>query len=179
MANYSYTEITFTGELIDIEFAVIELKSNMEDEWLNVSKYITNASDVVQRSGYSPAEVIQFDYEDGSDTIYLSLSGRWCSPHKYIEDLCKRHNLSGTYADEESGCDFFHEMKFENGKKVHDKESAFFSEESIRVNGIERYIEEYQFITEEEDWENENDGMIKLFKKYGYNLDDLKKVWGL
>lgn len=173
MANWSYTDVTLRGSEEDILFAETELKSNITGEYLNVSKYIKNDS-VNQRAGYSSSEVININILD--DTIELSLSGRWCSPHMYFEDFAKRHSLSGEYADMEEGCDFFHLMKFKDGIKIYDKESSYFSQESIDYHDIDMFIEDYSWIAEGDDWEN-NDEILKLFAANGYTKKQLKELW--
>jgi len=174
MANWSYTEITLSGSEQDILFAETELKNNITDGWLNVSKYMKDDS-VNQRAGYSSAEVISIDILN--DTIELSLSGRWCSPHQYFEDFAERHNLSGEYADSEEGCNFFHLMKFKDGIKIHDEESNYFSQESIDYHDIDMFIEEYHWIAKDDDWENEWSEIIKLFTANGYTIEQLKELW--
>ncbi len=68
-------------------------------------------------------------------------------------------------------------MKFKDGVKTKDVEDEYFSQLSIDQNGIEYYIEDYQWITEEEDWEDNNDELLALFKANGYSLKQLKKEW--
>ena len=176
MANISDCYIELQGTTEDIMFATEELKKNIDKEYLSVSKYMKDDS-VEQRAGYSGAEIYDYQYDETS--IQLSLGGRWCAPHLYFEDFCKRHDLSGFYTDAESGCDFFHVMKFKDGVKTLDKEDSYISQLSIDYGDIDYFIEYYQFITEEDDWEENNQGIVDLFAKNGLTIDDLKKEWGL
>lgn len=176
MANISDCYVNLNGTTEDMLFAIAEMEGNINGEYLSVSKYMKNDS-VDQRAGYSGAEV--YDYKHDETSIQLALGGRWCAPHMYIEDFCKRHNLSGTYADAESGCNFYHVMKFENGVKTLDEQDEFLSQLAIDHGDIGYLVHNYRFVAEEEDWEYSNKEMIELFAKNGFTLDDLKKEWGL
>lgn len=176
MANYSYTDITLSGSEEDILFAETELKKHtIDDRYLGVSRYIKDDNNIDQRAGYGSAEILNITVSD--DTIELSLSGRWCSPHLYFEDLVKRHNLSGEYADSEEGCDFFYLMIFENGIKTEEINVNYFSQASIDYYGIDQFTEHYSWIAEEDDWENNNDATLKLFADNGYPIEELKELW--
>ena len=130
---------------------------------------------ISSRAGFGGAEII--DNKSSQNQVSYSLSGRWCAPHKFIELFADRFNLSGQYTDAESGCNFFHVMKFKDGKKIFDEEENYFSDLSIEHNDIECYVEEYEWIAEEEDWEDNNDELLALFKKHGYSIDKLKYEW--
>jgi hypothetical protein len=176
MANWSSTAIELTGTKEDIAEATKDIKSNIEGLWLNTSKLATTDS-IDDKAGFSAAEIIQESYED--DCIFLNLSGRWCSPSKYFIMLADKYNLSGYYEDEECGCNFFHQIIFKDGKVESNKQDSYFSQLAIDSNGIERYLEDYCWLPEEEDWENNNDEILALFEKNGYPLEELKKEWNV
>lgn len=174
MANWSSAHIELTGTEENILRAKGVIESHIEDGYIDPSLLAKNDS-VAQRAGYGGGEIIDTIF--GDTEIVLQIAGRWCAPHLYIEYLCERFSLSGYYSDEENGCNFFHLMEFIDGVKTKDIEDSFFSDLSIEHNGIERYLEEYEFITGQDDWENGYKEYIELFTKHGYPLEKLKEEW--
>ena len=179
MANWSSTCINLHGDERQISLALVNIKKYTKDDyfWRGIPKGLPDTIDY--RAGYSGMQVDEIRYEKKSSEFTIIGQGRWCAPHKYIEQIAKRYKLSGDYSDEEAGCNFFHIMEFKNGKKTNDVEDEYFSQLSIDYNGIEDYVDNYHWIAEEKDWEQNNDEMLKLFANNGYTLEDLKKEWSL
>jgi hypothetical protein len=175
MANWSSTNVELTGTKENIALAIADIKSYTKDGWLNTYK-LAKTDSIEDRSGFSTTKILQENYKENS--IHLVLYGRWCSPHKYFIILADKYNLSGFYEDEECGNDFFHQVIFEDGKVLSEKEDDYFSQLSIDSNGIERYVEDYYWLADEEDWENNNDEILALFARNGYSVDRLKQEWG-
>jgi len=175
MANTSSTHITISGTKENIKKANKELISFMEEEHLIVESKAPDNS-IQSKAGYSSMEI---NLHEVSDTnIVLVGQGRWCSPHDYIKDLCARYDLSCDYTDEEVGCNFYHVLIIKSGLVIKDEEYSYLSKETIALEGVERYIEEYAYIAEDEDWEESYKDTIEVFASVGVTIEQLKEAWG-
>ena len=174
MANLSSTSIEFTGTTENIAKAHSELKGYMEDgSYLTVGRLKPS---LLASAGYSGMEVENMKIVD-NEKIVISGSGRWCSPHDYFEDLCERMSLSGKYEDEEAGCNFYHVMVFEDGVKISDVEHEYGSYEHMKEGDINYWIEEREWMAEDENWEEEHSDTIESFKKLGVSIEELRKAY--
>jgi len=182
MANWSDCNITLNGTAEVLKAVAEELQALIieEDKEKDVLGYLEPSSlapsdSIADKAGYSCIELDALEIND--DNITISGQGRWCAPHGFFKELYTKHSLSGLYTDAEAGCNFFHVMRFEDGECTEDEEYNYFSKESIEHNGRENYLEEYQWITEEEDWENEYSYIVDVFLATGMTLDELKEEW--
>lgn len=98
----------------------------------------------------------------------LTGNGRWCGPHIYIKKLAEKYKVDLSYTDEESGCNFFNKITMSDGVLVEEIDTEYFSDESIKENGIDYYLEDYSWICgefDEENFEQDNKKLLSLFKK--------------
>lgn len=171
MANYSSTQLSLHGSTENIIRAKKFIKTFITDNYLytdDIRPYDT----ISYRSGFGSA-TIEHD-SSTEDSIMYYMSGRWCSPHMFIYLVASVFKLSGIYTDEESGGNFFHVMEFEDGVKTLDDESGYFSDLSIKYNGIDKYFECYEWITEEDDWKDNYSDIISIFDRNGIGIDELE-----
>ena len=174
MPNWSETDIQLEGYENYIKIATEYLKDSIKDNFLTpaLSK---DFDPKVHTFGYSCVEISEIILEPKSITIHGN--GRWSGPYKYIKEFCKRFKLSGIYIDSESGCNFFNKMEFKDGEMTVEIDDKYFSQESISHYGIQYFIDEYSFIAEEDDWEDNNEDIINLFEKNNISLIELKELW--
>lgn len=168
MANLSNVSICLNGSEENIQQAYNEILKVQEDDNLFPSL-------ISDQDGYNAIFDIEISLEENELTLYGY--GRWNGPYEYIKHIVVKHNLSGNYFDMESGCDFSHLIEFYNGSISHEEVDSFFSDLSIKVQGIEYWIENESYRADEEDWEENNDYVINLFESHGVSVQQLKEVW--
>ena len=181
MANWSDCEVSLQGTKENIAKATREIEANIEDGWLLPLDKMKQANPnldltVNLRAGYGGGELTTFETFD--ESIEISMSGRWTAPDLFFKDLVKKYNLSMTYTDAENGCDFFHIVEATEGEITRDAEYSYLSVESINQRGSEFMLEQYNYIVEDEDWENEHKETIQVFLDYGLTIEQIKEGLG-
>jgi len=171
MANYSDFECTLRGTEESIKAVHKRLLESTKDDWF----YMEPPEGEVNSWGYSGVESPYYNVTENE--IYFAGSGRWHGPYGVIEDLAEEFSLSGDYNDFESGCNFYHKMIFADGIKTLDKEYSYMSPESVAHRGIEFMLEEYQWIAEEDGWEEEYSELIESLVSSGVPRDVLMKEY--
>lgn len=162
MANWSDTYITLSGNRL-VE-AIDKLKKDIHDEYLH---------DDISGRGMS----IDSPFDEKEDEIVISGSGRWAGPDGYFKRLCEEYELSCLYKDAEVGCNFAYLFEYEAGILIREEEDTYFSDIGVEIFGIEYFIECYEYITDEKNWEHEYRDVIATFQKHGKSLEELRECW--
>lgn len=167
MANLSSLQIKMSGE---------QLGNAIEDlNKIRSANHIIPIAPSTNNYGYSAINVSSSILKDG--VYIITGTSRHCGPHKFLKELAAKYKLNIFYVDEESGNNFFHHLEIEEGEITFDKEFPYFSEESIKHNGAEHYIEDLDYIPDNENWEETFKDKIALFNKHGISTETLKKHW--
>jgi hypothetical protein len=177
MANWSDTTITLTGTSDDVKKAYDYVQSHIEENYLSPLESLNLDSNIQNRAGYGGGEIHTIEVDN--EVLTITMSGRWCSPSSYFVDVANKFNLSGTYFDAESGCDFIHLIEFENGEVILDEEYNYFSKEGIEHYGIEYYLEMYEWVVDDgetlEEVREEYPEIFEMFAEVGLDLDSLSE----
>jgi len=175
MANWSQTDVEIFGPPETIKEALTDIESKREGNEGSFQYLVPNKHSTVRKDGYNSMELGSIESTNVSITV--NGSGRWAGPDKYFASLFEQYALTGSYTDSEAGCDFFYRTEFIKGKLITEKEEKYFSDASIKYFGIDFFVEHYAHALEDEDWEENWEDEIKIFKKYGYSVADLEKAW--
>ena len=169
MANWSETSIELSGKRIKESYKYI--KAFDDGGGLNLSKLKQKRlAEGLGDYGYSYLDDLTiadtFENKDvKEDSIHITGSGRWCGPHRFIEDVVKKFGLSGVYTDAEPGSNFFHLIKFKDGEVVSDVEAGYFSKLAVEYNDdLDYWIYNYEGCFADD--EAGLDEIIKEFKEY-------------
>lgn len=113
-----------------------------------------------------------------NNSIIMDFESPWCGPHKWFKTICKEHNLSGSYFDCEQGDNFAHKIEYQNGELELEEENKYFSELSIEHLGIDYFLEDFEFLLEDDsDLSEVDQSILNLFNKHGYTKQDLINTW--
>ena len=112
-------------------------------------------------------------------SITISTLSAWCGGSVWFKRVCEKYKLSGDYYDEETGNDFIHIVEVVDGEVTLEEEDRYFSKLGVEINGIDHYVEQYSYIPDDLDWEEEYAQIIELFAEFGVSLDKLKDAWGV